>query len=190
MKGSEQMEDSEIIELFNRRSETAVKAASEKFGGMCRKIIFGILKNKEDCEECENDIYMKLWSTIPPKQPKVLIAYIARIAKNAALSKYRDLHREKRGGSEIDLIFDELSDIVPTPYTTQESVENKETVRFVNEFLKQLPAEKRIIFVRRYWFCHSVKEIARDFNLTPSNVSAILSRTKTALKDYLKERGV
>lgn len=183
------MDDSEIIELFNRRSETAVKAASEKFGALCRKIIYNILKNKEDCEECENDTYMKLWTTIPPKQPQILTAYIARIAKNTALSKYRAKHREKRGGSELDLIFEELSDIVPAPHTTQESVEAKETVELVNEFLKQLPREKRIIFVRRYWFCHGVKEIAKDVNLTPSNVSAILSRTKAALKDYLKERG-
>ena len=189
MKGSDRMEDREIIELFNCRSETAVKAASEKFGRLCRKIIFNILKNKEDCEECENDTYMKLWNTIPPQQPKRLTAYIARIAKNTALSKYRDQHREKRGGNEIDLVFDELSELTPSSHSTEALTENREAVQAVNEFLGQLPKEKRVIFVRRYWYCHSIKDIAESLNITPSNASAILSRTKSALKDFMKERG-
>lgn len=184
------MEDFEIIELFNRRSESAVKAASEKFGSLCRKIIYSILKNKEDCEECENDIYMKLWDTIPPQQPKLLSAYIARIAKNLAISKYRYSHRQKRGSGEIDLVFEELSDFAPSPHTPEKTAESRETVEAVNEFLRRLPEEKRIIFIRRYCCCSSVKDIAKDMNLTESNAFSILSRTKSALKDYLKERGL
>lgn len=184
------MEDREITELFNSRSEEAIKTAKEKFGRLCKKIIFGILKNEEDCEECENDTYMKLWNTIPPQQPKSLTAYIARIAKTTAINKYRADHREKRGGGEIDLVFDELADIVPSKDNVQGMAESKETAAAINEFLEQLPKEKRIIFVRRYWFCSSVKDIAYDLKLTESNISVILSRTKSALKDFLKERGL
>ena len=132
---------------------------------------------------------MKLWNTIPPQQPKRLTAYIARIAKNTALSKYRDQHREKRGGNEIDLVFDELSELTPSSHSTEALTENREAVQAVNEFLGQLPKEKRVIFVRRYWYCHSIKDIAESLNITPSNASAILSRTKSALKDFMKERG-
>lgn len=184
------MEDFEIIELFNRRSESAVKAASEKFGSLCRKIIYSILKNKEDCEECENDTYMKLWDTIPPQQPMLLSAYIAKIAKNLAITKYRYSHRQKRGSGEIDLVFEELSDFAPSPHTPEKTAESRETVEAVNEFLRRLPEEKRVIFIRRYWCCSSVKDIAKDMNLTESNAFSILSRTKAALKEYLKERGL
>lgn len=184
------MEDREIIALFNSRSDNAVKAASEKFGRLCKKIIFNILNNKEDCEECENDTYMKLWNTIPPQQPQSLTAYIARIAKTTALNKYRDNHRQKRGGTEANLVFDELEEFTPSGLNVQRQAEGKEAVEAVNAFLEQLPKEKRIIFVRRYWFCHSVKDIAADFNLTETNTSVILNRTKAALKAYLQERGL
>ncbi|MCM1488184.1 MAG: RNA polymerase sigma factor [Firmicutes bacterium] len=184
------MEDKELIDLFNSRSEQAVQAAKDKFGCLCKKIILNIVKNMEDCEECENDTYLKLWNTIPPQQPQSLTAYISRIAKNTALSKYRSNHRQKRGSGEIDLVFEELEELTPSSRNIQAETEDRETVKAVNEFLEQLPKDRRIIFVRRYWFCHSVKDIAEDTELTGSNVSAILSRTKTALKDYLKERGL
>lgn len=46
-----------------------------------------------------------------------------------------------------------------------------------------------MIFVRRYWYCESISELARFFGMTENNVSAALSRTRAELKKYLKKRG-
>lgn len=58
------MEDDEIIELFLARKEEAIKAASDKYGSLCRSIAFNILHSAEDAKECVNDTMLKAWETI------------------------------------------------------------------------------------------------------------------------------
>ena len=55
--------------------------------------------------------------------------------------------------------------------------------------LENLPKEKRILFLRRYWFLQSVSEMARDYEITPKNMSVKLLRIRKELKEYLKEEG-
>ena len=52
-----------------------------------------------------------------------------------------------------------------------------------------LSLEKRILFLRRYWFLQSVSEMARDYEITPKNMSVKLLRIRKELKEYLKEEG-
>lgn len=184
------MEDNEIIELFNRRSQNAIKAAAEKFGGICQRIALNILKNNQDAEECVNDTYMKLWDTIPPACPKALSAYAAKIARNTAISKYRKNHSEKRGSGNADLILDELEGLIVSPQSVEGQVERAELLAAINAFLSEQPKDKRIIFVRRYWYCESAAEIAEGTGLSRTNITTILSRQRTALKKYLEERGL
>ena len=52
-----------------------------------------------------------------------------------------------------------------------------------------LPAEKRHMFVRRYWYSDPIASIARRFQTSENNVSANLSRIRKKLKAELEERG-
>ena len=49
------MEDAQIVELFFHRSEEAVRALAETYGGVCRRLAVNVLKNDQDAEECVND---------------------------------------------------------------------------------------------------------------------------------------
>ena len=50
------MNDEEILELFSLRSENAISETRRKYGNFCSKIIYNILENREETEECENDV--------------------------------------------------------------------------------------------------------------------------------------
>ena len=50
------MEDIKIIELFFNRDETAIQELSNKYSGYCYKIVWNLLNNHEDVEECLNDL--------------------------------------------------------------------------------------------------------------------------------------
>ena len=60
----------------------------------------------------------------------------------------------------------------------------------LDRFLADLPVVTRNIFVRRYWYMSSVKEIAREYHLTESNVTVTLFRTRKKLKKYLEKEGI
>lgn len=52
------MEDIKIIELFFNRDETAIQELSNKYSGYCYKIVWNLLNNHEDVEECLNDTWL------------------------------------------------------------------------------------------------------------------------------------
>lgn len=183
------MTDTEIISLFNKRDEQAVSAVCGKYGSICTGIAFNILRNHQDAEECVNDVYLKVWESIPPEQPKSLSAYVGKITRNAAIDRYRKDNSDKRGGGEIPLVLDELAECVSGDSNIEETAERHDLISAVNRFLDGLPADRRIAFVMRYCLCEDIRSIARRLGVTQNNVSVNLNRTRKSLVSYLAKEG-
>lgn len=141
--------DKEIISLFNERSEQAISKTSDKYKNLCFKIANNILNDKRDSEECVSDTWLALWNNIPPKSPNPLKAYICRIVKNLSLKRYEYNSAGKRK-SEYEVSLDELNDCLDKNNDTLKQIEQKQLIETINVFLKKLPKEKRILFIRRY----------------------------------------
>ena len=60
-------------------------------------------------------------------------------------------------------------------------------IKMLNAFLAKLSQNKRKIFLERYWYLYSIKEISSNNKISESNTKAILMRIRNQLKDYLKE---
>lgn len=183
------MQDKEIVKLFLERSDSAVAAASEKYRAYCVKIAVNILGSQEDAEFCVNEVFLKAWEQIPPQVPKMLSAYLANITRNCAINMIKQSTAQKRGGGETELVYEEISEMVSGGSDVQRDAENRELIREINKFLKRQPALKRDIFICRYWYCDSVRDIAAEFMTTENNVSVILNRTRKKLREYLEKRG-
>ncbi|MBR6537569.1 MAG: sigma-70 family RNA polymerase sigma factor [Lachnospiraceae bacterium] len=184
------MDDRQIIALFNERSEAALSETAKKYGRYCRTIAYNVLNNEEDSEECVNDTWLRAWESIPPQCPERLSAFLGTITRNLALNRYKHNTREKRGGGQTPLVLEELAECVPGTDRTEETVEEALLVDVLNWFLEEQPAEKRKIFMRRYWYMSSVKEIAVDFGLSESNVKMTLLRMRSKLKQTLEKEGI
>lgn len=189
MKGSDFTEDSKIIELYFERNEEAISATDEKYGAYCMKISQNILGSTEDAKECVNDTYLAAWNSIPPKIPKILSLFLGKITRNFSLNLYRKSHSEKRGGGEYEVVLDEISELVSGKENVEKDFERREILFAINDFLKTLDDEKRNIFVCRYWYFYSAKDIAKLFGKKESSVYSSLERTRKKLGKYLSERG-
>lgn len=183
------MDDKQIIELYNERSEAAISATADKYGKLCYYIAYHILYNDEDSKECVNDTYMKTWQVIPPQYPNNLSAFLGKITRNLAINRYKFYTREKRGKGQVMVVLEELSDCLAASDTVEQTMDEKYLVEVLNRFLGDLPAEKRKIFMRRYWYVSPVKEIAEDFGISESKVKMILLRTRNKLKQVLVKEG-
>ena len=96
-------EDEKLLRLLHARDERALKAAEQRYGKLCRTMAYRILGDRQDAEECANDVLMKLWDTVPPAAPRSLTAYISGMTRNHALSILRAKNRAKRGGKQYDV---------------------------------------------------------------------------------------
>lgn len=183
------MEDSQIIKLFQKRSEEAITQLSLKYGYLCRKMANNILNNKEDIEESINDAYFAVWKTIPPNEPKSICNYLCTTLRNQAIKKYHYNTAEKRNSS-YDVALDELSEALSTNETIETLLSTKELGEHFNEFLSELDKENQTIFVLRYWYSEPVNDIARKLGVKPNTVSTKLKRTREKLKIHLTTKGV
>lgn len=184
------MEDNAIIQLYWDRDEEAISVTEEKYGFYCWSIARNILGNREDAQECVNDTYLNTWNSIPPKRPKMLSTYLGKIVRNLSFNLYKKKKAEKRGGSQIPLVLDELAELISDATSLEEEWNRREITDAINSFLISIPTKKRRLFVCRYWYADSVKDIAKRFGMTESNVSVTLKRLRSELRSYFVERGI
>ena len=184
------MDDRQIIELYHERSETAISETADKYGKYCFYIAYHILYNEQDSEECVNDTYLRAWGAIPPHYPNNLSAFLGKITRNLALNRYRYYMREKRRMEQTSLVIDELQECVPAFDNTEQAVEEKLLVEVLNRFLYGLPVEKRMMFLRRYWYMSSIREIAEDYEISEGKVKMTLLRIRNKLKQTLEKEGI
>ncbi len=181
------MEDSQIVALYFRRSEQAIQETDNKYGHYCFQIANGILSSPEDGEECVSDTYMTVWKSIPPNRPLHLAPFLGKITRHIALDRWRKRFSLKRGGGEVALALEELEDCLPGKDSPEAELRRKEFRDGLNRFLGKLPEQERMIFVCRYWYLRSVKEISEKTGLSESNVKTRLFRTRSKLRTFLAE---
>ncbi|MBR2672401.1 MAG: RNA polymerase sigma factor [Oscillospiraceae bacterium] len=183
------MEDAQIVGLYWARDERAIDESSGKYGAYCGSIAYNILADRQETEECVNDTWLGAWNSMPPHRPVLLAAFLGRITRNLAFNLYKKLHREKRGGSNIDLVLDELADCVSGGDDPANVINTGDLTGDIDLFLSSLPETKQRMFILRYWYADSIGDIAERLGLSENNVSVTLNRVRKQLRDYLTDRG-
>ena len=182
-------EDERIIRLFFLRSEEAIRELDAKYGTFCRGLSHNILNSREDAEECVNDAYLGVWNAIPPARPDPLLPYLAKVVRNLSLKAYWRKAAAKRSGS-YTAALGELEALIPARETVESQVDARELARIIGDFLDTLTRENRVIFLRRYWFADSCREIAGLVGLSEKAVTVRLTRIRKKMKRYLAEQEV
>ena len=183
------MTDDTIVDMFWQRSEKAIEETDRLYGRYFLYIANGILQNEEDSKEIVNDTYRKAWNSIPPQRPVNLKAFLGKMTRQLSINRLERNKAQKRGGGELTLALDELSEII-SDKSEEAFVEAEELTILINRFLRSLPQEDRRIFLKRYWYMSSVTKIAEELSFSDSKVKSVLYRTRVKLKKYLIREGV
>ena len=184
------MEDNTILTLYWNRTEDAITFTKEKYGALCRSIARRLLNDERDVDECESNVYIRAWNSIPPERPTCLSAWLARVARNAALDRCKYNAADCRN-SALTEAFEELEPwIITTEADPQRALDTEDLRQVLNDFLRAQSAEARRFFLRRYWYGESVREIARACGAGEAKVKTSLFRTRERLRTELERKGV
>ena len=183
------MKDEEIVQLYLMRSEQAIHVTAKQYGSYLHAIAQRILYNRLDAEEVVNDTYHGAWNAIPPKRPDSLRLFLCRITRNLSLDRLAYLLAKKRN-ADLEVLLEEVEDCIPTQMDVEQAVEEKQFAAVLNQFLSTLDSQSRMIFLERYWYIYSVREIAAHWNCSESKVKSNLFRTRKKLKLYLEQEGL
>ena len=203
-----QLKDIDIIGMYDSRDEQAITETKNKYGEYCRTVVLNVLKNDADAEECLNDVYLKLWNSIPPAAPENLKAYAGEIARNAAMDMWRKRHTQRSSPSGGTVSLDDPDNYehpVTDPWTDPlglgkgntgrriadgEDPEGEKTEALIARYLRGLKPKKRKIFFARYYYERSVEDIARIMDIPRGTVLSSLNRTREGLRKFLEAEGV
>ena len=182
------MEDTKIIDLFWERDESAIRETEITYGRYCRTIAFNILGDEEDVQECLNDTWLGAWNSIPPARPACLSAFLAKITRNLAISKYRAKYAKKRTGDRLSESLDELGECIPVSNdNVSQAIDHRILAEAINGYLDTCSEKQRKIFVRRFFYFDSIAEISQMYGIGQSDVKVTLMRMRRSLQKILEE---
>lgn len=183
------MEDTEIIDMFWERDETAVRELRSKYYGYCYKIAWNLLENHEDAEECLNDTWFAAWKRMPPHRPNVLPAFVGKITRGFAIDLFRKKHAARRAEQHRKDVCSEMEEL-SFSYTVDDQMAEKELLSVIEDFLGKLRETDRDIFIRRYWYLDSMKQIAKRHGVTEGCIKTNLHRNRRKLYRMLEQEAL
>ncbi len=184
------MEDRDIVALYWQRDESAITESAIKYGSYCHSISYHILQNKQDAEECVNDTWVGAWNAMPPKRPERLSTFLGKITRNLSLNRRKLQTTAKRGAGQTELALSELEECLSDNEDMDAFIDEMLIVKTINEFLYAQSPRRRSIFVRRYWYLQSVREIASSVGMSERGCASLLFRMRSELKAYLAKEGI
>ncbi len=183
------LEDEKIIELYWNRNERAIEETDKKYGKYLYTIAYNIIHDNLDCEECLNDTYLGTWNRIPPQRPSAFQVFLSKIMRNIAVDKYRKNRTSKNIPSELVVSLAELDNCMESSPSVEEEYAIKETIKILNNYLREIDEEDEFMFVCRYYYADYLSDIAKMLGVSEKTVYRALVRMRSELRERLNKEG-
>lgn len=151
--------------------------------------IYMIVKNSvsiiitdEDIEEIISDVFLALWKNHSNLEKDTPIKqYITGIAKNIIKNKYRS--------TKLNYSISDYEEQLISNDNLEILAEEKEQNKIIIDTLKTMKEDEYKIFMMFYYKSKKIKDIAKDLNISESNVKVKLHRIRKVVKENLKNGG-
>lgn len=184
------MDDTQIVELYWARKESAIEETEAKYGSYCHSIALNILHNTDDAKECVNDTWLHAWNSMPPHRPSVLSTFLGKLTRRVSIDRWRRTTAKKRGDGQLPLVLTELEECISDGKSIEDEAQRKLLNEVIASFVKNLPETEQKVFLCRYWYMDSVSSIAGRFRFSESKVKSMLYRTREKLRVRLEKEGL
>lgn len=174
------MTEETILRKLRARDPAGLEALMDRYLPYVSAIVWNILRDcmsPQDGEEVASDVFLAAWEQAGDLRPGHVKGWLGVVARNKAKNRLR------RCGHTLPLEEDALE--LPDPGTPQEALEREEERRLVRQAVDSLSPQEREIFLRRYYYAQSVKEVSAAMELNEATVKTKLHRGRLKLKELL-----
>ena len=150
--------------------------------------LYVIVNNKnfklteEDVEEIISDVFLAVWKNQKQlNMEKEMSSYLAGIANHIYSKRLRNF----KNLIDIEDYENQLQD----SQDIEQKIEERQKQDMILEEIYMMKQEDQDIFLYYYYYAKSIKEIAKELNLTEVKVKSRLFRIRKKLKKKLEKRG-
>ncbi|SRR5690606_4047635 len=183
LKGGREDLDEALIEKIKQGNDHAFRILVEKYRKHVFHTVYGVLRNEKDAEDAAQEVFLKIYTSLPQYEKQGFKTWITRIAVNHAIDIKR---RMVRRGEEQQVEYDEIGHSPPA-----ESVEllvlKKEKKRMLQQRMQELPDNYREVVEDFYIRDKTYQEIALKQQVKVKTIEVKLYRARQWMKKHWKE---
>ncbi len=171
--------DAGLVKAAQRGDKRAFVELVARHQAMVCGVALGVLGDFAASEDAAQEAFITAWRKIHEvREPEKVRAWLARIARNAALGQ----RRRMRGGPVREMETESADEDHPPP---DQSAISEEEAALVREALDRLPETYRLPLVLFYRQEQSVREVAAALDLSEDAVKQRLARGRELLRERL-----
>ncbi|PKG25133.1 RNA polymerase sigma factor [Niallia nealsonii] len=182
-KGERRISDSILIEKVKLGDDEAFRLLVEKYRNDLFRVIYSVLKDQKESEDAAQEVFMKIYTSLPKYENQGFKTWITRIAVNHAIDIKRKQQRRRENIAEI-VEFD-MEDKDGKDLETE--VIHRERRRLVRERLNELPDNYRDVIYGYYIAEKSYQEMALEQNVQVKTIETKLYRARIWMKKHWRE---
>lgn len=175
--------ETKLVKALSKGEIKAFNDLFQLYGNRIFRFALGYLKSEHDAEELVQDVFLKVWEKrFELKENLSFKAYVFTIAfniirkyfvKKALTIKYF----EQQVHEDLDL-------------ETIQNIDYQSTKSLIDNLVNQLPARRRMVFVKSRFEGLSVKEIADELGTSPKTVENQLGEALKFIREHLNQENI
>ena len=182
-KGGREISDQVLIQKEKSGNDHAFRLLVEKYRNDLFRTIYAVLRDQKEAEDAAQEVFLKIYTSLPQYEDQGFKTWITRIAVNHAIDVKRKRDRRQEDTLEkVEYDFQE---------SQSESVEaeiiNKERRTLVRKKLNELPANYRNVIYDFYIAEKSYQQMAEEQNVGIKTIETKLYRARLWMKKHWKE---
>ncbi|WP_309244131.1 sigma-70 family RNA polymerase sigma factor [Paenibacillus sp. GbtcB18] len=165
--------------------EEAFREVVRTYRNYVFQIVFSVVRHPKDAEDVMQEVFLKMYTSLPQTEVKGLKAWISRVAVNKAIDYKRKAYRQRETAT------DGMEEAMPPPSLsgsdTEDPLLSKELQALVMRKLDELPENYRDVIIAFYYEDKSYQQIADEQEVTVQTIKSKLYRAKQWIKQHWKE---
>ena len=184
------LDDEEIIRLFEKRDEKAIKETDQKYGRLLVSIAMNYLPDPRDVEECVLETYLRVWNAVPPARPENLKHYLTTILENMVISVFRKRNAKRSPDRDSMISLEECGELIGSAQEIDRMIDSKIAQEIIQGYLGHAPIRYQQVFIDRFYLNRTIKETARHLGISVATVKRVIAEMRKELRRRLEEGGV
>ncbi|PGY07004.1 RNA polymerase subunit sigma [Bacillus sp. AFS031507] len=177
------MSDAALIENVLEGNDHAFRLLVEKYRNDVFRTIFAVLRDQKEAEDAAQEVFMKIYTSLPQYQNQGFKTWMTRIAVNHAIDiKRKQVRRKEEVAEDLEL------QLVGTPKDSiEKEIMDTDRRRLVRRKLDELPENYRDVIYGFYIAEKSYQQLADEQNVQVKTIETKLYRARHWMKKNWKE---
>ncbi|HMA65520.1 MAG: RNA polymerase sigma factor [Fibrobacterota bacterium] len=178
---TKQNNDIELLRKFSQDNDhSAFNELVDRYKNLVWKVAYSFTSDTQETQDILQDTFIRLFESAPKFKPDAsLSTYIYRIVTNLCID-----HKKKKRPDIHDNIDSFPSDTISS---SDQLLENKHNLIFLNKALRKLPERQRLAIIYKYDHNLPVKDIAEILKVSEKAVERLLAHGRETLKTIFEK---